>query len=197
MLNTRLHAQENENQPIEDTVYKPVHSPKTATLLSLVLPGSGQLYNQRYLKAPIIWGGLFISFKFIVFQTKNYNAYRNAYVFLLQRDTASIADALNNGRKNKAFFGKEVSNGQELVDRYEPFLKEYLFEGKRYYERMRNLSYISAGLIYFLNIIDATVDAHFFDYDIDDDITMRIEPRVYNPYTYQAAIGFYCNFTFN
>ncbi len=75
---------------------------------------------------------------------------------------------------------KELYKDEETYDpsKYDWF-KNALELNKDYYRRNRDLSYIGIGLWYILNIVDASVDAHLFDYDISDDLTLHIEPELF------------------
>ena len=53
-----------------------------------------------------------------------------------------------------------------------------LEQGRDYYRRYRDLSVAGLAAIYLLNVIDAMVDAQFFNYDISDDLSMKVEPAV-------------------
>ncbi|MFW6248418.1 MAG: DUF5683 domain-containing protein [Bacteroidota bacterium] len=175
------------NQEQHDSLFSKKHSPQLAALMSAVVPGSGQIYNKKYWKTPIVWAGLATSIYYIDYNQTNYKIFRNAYNLVLKRDTTGVISELNklNGE-----------DGAELVNTYEPQLKEYLINGRKYYQRYMNLSYIATGVIYFLNIVDAMVDAHFYYYDISDDVTMKIQPSVVGRVHHANAIGFNCAFTF-
>ncbi len=146
------------------------HNPNTALIMSAVLPGLGQAYNNKYWKIPIIYGagGAFVYY--IGYNNIQYKKFRDAY-------------ELSDG-KNKI----EVDG--RLLDH------ETLFRGERYYERWRNISVFGLGLVYLLNMIDAMIDAHFFYYDVSDDLTMRIHPALLNEHGMTAAIGVQINFGF-
>lgn len=130
------------------------HSPKLATLLSTVVPGLGQAYNKKYWKIPIIYAGL----GYCVYMTKrDNNLYKNF--------KTNYLTLLNSGNTDSTIYLYQVEytlNGLEA--------------GKNYYRRYRDLFVIFTAGIYLMNIIDANVDANLFDFDISDDISMRIEP---------------------
>jgi len=128
--------------------WKEDHIPFKATILSTVLPGSGQIYNHKYWKAPIVWAGIGISVYFIVDNNKNYNHYKDAYLLSLD--------------------GNNPYEGQ--------YSSSQLLSITDQYRRWRDLSFIAAGLIYFLNIMDATVDGYLVKFDVSEDLSMGIRP---------------------
>lgn len=130
-----------------------VHDPITAAILSARLPGLGQVYNRKYWKVPIVYVGLAASIYFVDFNTGYYQTYKDAYLLRVDGDSTTIDD----------FPFYTESNIKDLMD---------------YYHRNLELSYIATGVVYLLNILDATVDAHLFDFDIKDDLSMRLEPSL-------------------
>jgi hypothetical protein len=136
----------------ENKEVKP-HSPTRAAVYSAVLPGLGQGYNRKYWKIPIVYAGFGVITYFIISNTREYKKYREAYTYIASGDSTGIDN--------------------DYVGKYD---EQQLLDGKNYYKRNMELSYIIGGLWYLLNIIDASVDAHFFDYDISDDLTIRVDP---------------------
>ncbi|CAN5362585.1 hypothetical protein BH09BAC1_BH09BAC1_29660 [soil metagenome] len=133
--------------------YKGRHSPRKAALFSAALPGLGQIYNRKYWKLPIVYGG-FAGLGYAVgFNHSNFRTYSNAFR-IVANDTAIGSYRID---------GRTYSEGQ-------------LRELKNYYKRNRDMFIIFTGVLYVLNIIDATVDAHLFDFDVSDDLSMHIEP---------------------
>lgn len=120
-------------------------SPKKAALYSAVLPGAGQFYTKKYWKIPIYYSGLITSIYFINDNSKKYLKYKEAA--LLSHDTG----------ENQ--FGYTYSQLKDL---------------KEHYRRNRDVSYFILTGIYILNIVDASVNAHLFNYDISDDISFNI-----------------------
>ena len=136
-----------------DTAKVKPHSPSRAAIYSAVLPGLGQGYNRKYWKIPIVWAGFGIITYFIITNTRNYKDYKEAYTYVSTGDS--------------------TYTDNELVGQYD---EQQLLDGKNYYRRNMELSYIIGGLWYILNIIDASVDAHFFDYDVSEDLSIRVDP---------------------
>lgn len=140
-------------RPESDTVFVKLHSPTKAALFSAVLPGLGQGYNKKYWKIPIIYAGFGLITYFIISNTGEYKKYKEAYSYVASGDSSYIDN--------------------EYVGKYD---EQQLMDGKNYHRRNMELSYIIGGLWYILNIIDASVDAHFFDYDVSDDLSIRVDP---------------------
>ena len=122
-------------------------SPKKAAIYSAVIPGSGQIYTGRYWKIPIIYGGLVASAYFINDNNNQYNEYRDAA--LLSYET-----------------------GEDQLG----YTYSELITLKDYYRRNREISYFSFVGVYILNIVDASVNAHLFNFDVSDDISLNIRP---------------------
>lgn len=141
--------------------------PRRAALLSAVAPGAGQVYNRKYWKAPIVWAGMGASIYFIIDNQMSHRAFRDEYVFRL--------------------------NNPGEVNNFERFGDDDLLVIQEQYRRWRDLSIVGAVAIYFLQIIDATVDAHLLKFDIDDDLSLHISPAyVYGSKT--PGLGFKLNF---
>lgn len=131
-----------------------VHSPKLATIFSAVLPGLGQAYNKKYWKIPIIYAGLGTSGYFFFFNHNEYSKTRKALAARLDENPETIDDVFIDPR----------------------YTNELLADRKDYYRRNRDLSAIIGVLIYVANIIDATVDAHMINFNVDDNLSLDIVP---------------------
>jgi hypothetical protein len=149
------------------------HSPKKAALFSTVLPGLGQAYNKKYWKIPIVYAGFAgLGYAFSINQTKYVN-YRNAYKYRIDGD-------------------------QTTTDEYiGVYSDDNLNTLQKYYHRFRDLSVIGVAVLYVLNIVDASVDAHLFKFDVSDNLSMQVQPTLINTaYTnnYTTGIGLKINF---
>ena len=122
-------------------------SPKKAAIYSAVIPGTGQIYTKKYWKVPIIYGGLVTSAYFINDNNNQYKEYRDAA--LLSYET-----------------------GEDQLG----YTYSELITLKDHYKRNREISYFSFVGVYILNIIDASVNAHLFNFDVSDDISLNIRP---------------------
>ncbi|MFA8449955.1 MAG: DUF5683 domain-containing protein [Bacteroidales bacterium] len=129
------------------------HNPRKATLYSAVLPGLGQAYNKKYWKIPIIYAGFATFGYFIVSNNTEYQNFREAYNYLSN--------------------GKIGSPPNDLSEKYS---LEQLQQGRDYYRRNFEFTIILTSLWYILNIVDASVDAHLFNYNVSNDLSLRIDP---------------------
>lgn len=165
-------AQTRQGNPDRDIVSKnnkQVHSPHKATMYSAVVPGLGQIYNEKYWKLPIIYGLTGVFIYAFDFNNNQYNKYKNAFA---EFDTGKITE----------FEG--------YTD------KDIILRLKDNYRRNRDLNVIALAGIYMLNIIDATVDAHLFNYDISEDLSLNIQPSLTRSIDNQHALGFTCRVSF-
>ena len=131
-----------------------MHSPKKAALMSTIVPGLGQVYNHKYWKMPVIYGAFAGLGYFFWYEQKQFDIFTAAYHKSLAGNTAAIDPSIR-------FYDSSQ-----------------LLEWKNYFNRYRDLSIIGITLVYVINIVDATVDAHLwhFDKNISDDLSMRFSP---------------------
>ena len=158
---------EGQSQGLEDFTNKEKkpHSAHKASLYSFALPGLGQAYNKKYWKIPIIYAGFGFLVYMIKTNRKEYKLYESAYKF----EPVDENDTPPN-------------------DYYELYSTAQLKQGRDYYRRNMELSYILTGFWYLLNVIDASVDAHLFDFKISSDLSMKIEPYFYHQPTNNQTI---------
>ncbi len=142
-------------------------NPNRSVWLSAVFPGLGQIYNRRYWKLPIIYGGFAGCIYAIQWNGKYYKDYLAAYKDIMDADpnTQSYLDVLPYG-----------------TDPESSYAKSYLDQKQNFYRKYRDLSIIITVGVYALSIIDAFVDAQLYDFDISDDVSMKITPAfIENP----------------
>jgi hypothetical protein len=157
VISTILHSTgvSGQDMPLKFQSEAKTHSVSKAAIFSAVLPGLGQAYNRKYWKIPIIYAGFAVFGYFVVTNNNEYQNFKEAYLYVANGETYPIDN---------------------------PYVTKYnetqLNEAMDYYKRNRDLSIILGGLWYTLNILEAYVDAHFFDYDISDDLTMSVKPSV-------------------
>lgn len=166
--------------------FKP--DPKKAVLMALV-PGLGQIYNRKFWKLPIVYGGLMGCMYAVTWNNRNYQDYSTAYKDIMM-------DAEEPNRPVEEF---HTSWQDFLGVGYDP--KEWvtntnfqtqLKNRKDYYRRYRDLSIIITVGVYALSIIDAYVDAQLFDFDISPDLSMHWEPSV-TPQTAYSSLSYGLN----
>ena len=138
-----------------------------AVWLALVFPGGGQIYNRKYWKLPIVYGGFVGCTYALNWNTKMYNDYSQAYLDIMDDDpnTNSYEDFLP---LNSNIAGQET--------RY----KELFKKRKDLFRRQRDLSIFCFIGVYLLSVIDAYVDAELSDFDISKDLGLKIEPAIIN-----------------
>ncbi|MGB0199360.1 MAG: DUF5683 domain-containing protein [Flavobacteriaceae bacterium] len=122
--------------------------PSRAAFYSAVLPGLGQIYNKRYWKVPLVYGGLGASIYFYDFNQRNYKRYRNAY----KRRLAGYSD----------------DEFQELITD-----DDRLLDGQNFYKQNRDRSMLFIIGTYLLNILDANIDAHLKQYNVNDNLSLQ------------------------
>ncbi len=148
-----------------------MHSAHKASMYSAVLPGLGQAYNKKYWKIPILYAGIGALIYAIDFNTTYYKKYKRAYRDFL------IQDPGNRSYLEVLPITMDASDVENDGD-YASWFENALSNKKTYYKRYRDLSYVGLALVYVLNIIDASVDAHFRTFDVSEDLSMHIDPLV-------------------
>jgi len=169
-----------------------VPNPTKATWLALVIPGGGQIYNRKYWKLPIVYGGFAGCAYALTWNGKMYKDYQAAYVDAVNEkwDSSSITDLLPPGYIDR------VSHSQ---------ITETLRKRKDTYRRWRDLSIFAFIGVYLISVVDAYVDAELSNFDIGPDLSMKVEPTIinnqtggyYNPATLKdKSVGVQCSFRF-
>ena len=161
-----------------------IPNPTKATWLALVIPGGGQIYNRKYWKLPIFYGGFAGCAYALTWNSKMYKDYSTAYKDAMNGNmqSSSITDLLPPGYK--------ISETQ---------LKELLRKRKDTYRRYRDLSIFAFIGVYLLSVIDAYVDAELSNYDITPDLSMKVEPAVIDNRINNSSnrsVGLQCSFRF-
>ncbi len=144
------------------------HSPRKAAMYSAILPGLGQAYNKKYWKIPLVYGGFVAFGYFIGWNHENFQVSKNAY-----RDLTDSDNSTTSYMNLKQIIYYNLENPSD-VER----LKHGLLRRQDYFRRNRDLLVILTVGFYGLNIIDASVDAHFFNFDISDDLTLKWQPTI-------------------
>ena len=144
-----------------------IPNPQRALWLALVIPGAGQIYNRKYWKLPLVYGGFLGCTYAFMWNQQMYSDYSQAYLDIMDDNpaTKSYEDFLP---PNYDITGRE--------DRY----KEIFKNRKNRYRRWRDLSIFCFAGVYILSVIDAYVDAQLSEFDITPDLSMRIEPTTIN-----------------
>lgn len=149
---TELYVKRDSIKPVMATP----HSPRKAAFYSMVLPGLGQAYNRQYWKIPLVYAALGITTGTFIINMDNYRTFRNAYRIRLDGNADTVDD----------YVGLYSDNGLKFLrDAY----REYV-----------DYSVLVFVLAYGLNIVDATVFAHLKDFNMSDDLSMKIVPTIIN-----------------
>lgn len=149
-VDTKLGTVEGKKIKQSDGINYPVErrDPKKAALRSALLPGLGQAYNKKYWKIPILYAGFGVAAWYLRDNLRNIQHYRSEIIAIINDPSLDPTGQLREAN-------------QEVLDTY---------------YQWRDLSYIALGVIYILNIVDASVDAHLFYFDVSEDISMRVKP---------------------
>jgi hypothetical protein len=128
--------------------------PAKSAMYSAVLPGLGQIYNRKYWKVPIVYAGFAGLGWYTVFAHEEFVRYRNALDFRLDGNPDTIDE-----------FAHDARYTNEILTRF-----------KDYYRRQRDRTVLWSVLFYALTIIDATVDAHLFEFDVSEELGIKMAP---------------------
>ncbi|MDE5889592.1 MAG: hypothetical protein K2H10_01100, partial [Bacteroidales bacterium] len=132
---------------------KDIHPhPGRATVYSIILPGLGQAYNGEYWKIPIYWGGMIASAHFLYTNDVNYKRFKRIH--------------------------NEATSGAEYTG---PVSGETAKYYRDVYRRYRDYSIVALAAVYLLQVIDANVFAYMHDFEVSEDISLKIEPAVIAP----------------
>ena len=131
------------------TVIDP-NRPARAAFYSALVPGLGQAYNKKYWKIPIVYIGLGSGIYFYTFNQKKYQGFRNEYKKRLAGTSLGADDPT-----------------------YGDFSDDKLIRGQKFHQRNRDLSALITAGIYILNIVDANVDAHLMQFNVNDNLTVK------------------------
>ena len=180
-----------QNDSIQQTV--PPAEPKKRWIpdsnksvwLGLVIPGAGQIYNRKYWKLPIVYGGFVGCAYALTWNSKMYKDYSQAY-----------QDIMSNNPNNDSYMdfvgaGKTKEDVQNNLEWYQ----ESCRSRKDLYRRQRDLSIFAFIGVYLLSVIDAYVDAELANFDISPDLSMKLEPAVIDSQGYSTrrkSVGLQC-----
>lgn len=156
-----------------------------AIWLSLVIPGGGQIYNRKYWKLPIVYGGFVGCAYALSWNNKMYKDYSQAYLDIMDDDP--------NTKSYENFLPPSIDiTGQETQ------YQEQFRRRKDTYRRQRDLSIFCFIGVYILSVIDAYVDAELSDFDISKDLGFKIEPVIFNDGRSRTVntIGLQCSLKF-
>ena len=163
-------------------------NPQRAMWLAIVLPGAGQIYNRKFWKLPIFYGGFVGCFYAMRWNNMMYNDYSQAYMDLMDDNPETHS------------YDKFQHLGAEVTNENRTTWENKFRRRKDYSRRYRDMSaFIMIG-VYALSVIDAYVDASLSEFDISDDLSLRVAPAIINEgggapafrFTKQSALGIQC-----
>ena len=163
---TTMEEQQTKRAKRDWTTWRP--SAKRALWLAIVIPGAGQIYNRKYWKLPIVYGGFVGCAYAMRWNNQMYRDYSQAYMDIMDNDpnTQSYNQFLHLGAKI------DESN----IERYQKLFKSR----KDKFRRWRDLSFFCLVGVYALSVVDAYVDASLSEFDISNNLSLRVEPTVIN-----------------
>jgi hypothetical protein len=172
---------------VKPKTFKP--NPTKAVIYSAIFPGLGQIYNRKYWKLPIVYGGFLGCAYAITWNGNQYNGYKKAYNEFTDNDDTTNAwkDYVYYTWRNKEEWSSEDIN----------YVSRMLKSRKDFHRRNRDLSYIVTIGVYAICMVDAYVDAQLFDFDISPDLSLRVNPFIL-PHTVanSRSFGLQCSLTF-
>ena len=160
--------------------------PAKATWSALVFPGGGQIYNHKYWKLPIVYGGFLGCAYALNWNNQMYSDYSQAYLDIMDDDpnTASYEDFLP---------------PRYDIERNKDYLKRVFKNRKDNYRRQRDLSIFCFIGVYLISVVDAYVDAELSNFDITEDLCVQVRPTTINNQQsslHNQAYGLQCSFNF-
>lgn len=164
-------------------------NPKRALWLALVIPGGGQIYNRKYWKLPIIYGGFMGCIYAMAWNNSQYKDYSKAYLDLMDSDPGTQS------------YNQFLHLGQQITDKDKKRYEDIFKKRKDKYRRWRDLSFFVMVGVYALSVIDAYVDAELSVFDISKDLSLKVEPTIINNHASSnlwdsSSVGLQCNLNF-
>ena len=163
--------------------------PKRALWLAIVFPGGGQIYNRKYWKLPMIYGGFMGCLYAMNWNNNMYKDYSQAFLDISDNDP------------NTASYNSYLHLGAKITDSNKERYKQIFRSRRDKYRRWRDLSFFVMVGVYALSVIDAYVDAELSVFDISKDLSLKVEPTIMNNSSssnpFQAgAVGLNCSLNF-
>jgi len=141
-------------------------NPQRALWLALVLPGAGQIYNRKYWKLPIVYGGVMGCIYALTWNNMMYKDYSQAYLDIMDSDPTTDS------------YNKFLHLGVQINSSNEERFKQIFKNRKDKYRRWRDMSIFVMIGVYALSVIDAYVDAELSEFDISKDLSLEVRPTV-------------------
>lgn len=148
----------NKKSAAKDSLSKKIvqkFEPRKATIRSAILPGWGQIYNKKYWKLPLVWGALGTTAGIYFYNVKYYRSLKQAYIYKSDNDQ---------------------SNDILVDDEFRNLSAESIRSYRNSFRQNVDYSVLFFILFWGLNVVDATVDAHLKEFDVNDDLSLQIKP---------------------
>lgn len=163
-------------------------SPKKALWLALVIPGGGQIYNRKYWKLPIVYGGIIGCLYAMNWNNNMYKDYSQAFI--------DISDS----NPNTDSYNRFLHLGATITSNNMTTYRDIFKKRKDRYRRWRDLSFFVLIGVYALSVIDAYVDAELSVFDISKDLSLKVEPTIINDEhsrnPLDSRVGLQCSLNF-
>ena len=190
-LQKQLSVMADANPPlkVQKDWNKWVPDPKRALWLAIVFPGGGQIYNRKYWKLPLIYGGFMGCLYAMNWNNNMYKDYSQAFLDISDNDP------------NTASYNSYLHLGAKITDDNKSRYKEIFKSRRDKYRRWRDLSFFVMVGVYALSVIDAYVDAELSVFDISKDLSLKVDPTIINnsssnnPFQ-TGALGLNCSLNF-
>ena len=171
-LTQKKHVKVKKQQKFK-TNFDPL-KPAKAAFFSAIFPGMGQVYNRKYWKTPIVWGGLYIPYYYFSINNRDYKRYRTAF----KLREYGLQDEFT------------LDDGTEIIS------TEGLISAQKQLRTNRDLSLFTLGLLYILQVVEASVNAHLLQFNTTDDLSLT-PTFVQDPMQIDAPkIGFTLKYSF-
>lgn len=166
--------------------------PQKALWMALVIPGGGQIYNRKYWKLPLVYGGMMGCLYAMTWNNTMYKDYSQAYIDIMDSDPNTQS------YNNFLHLGNTIDESN--MERYKTIFKKR----KDKYRRWRDMSFFCLLGVYALSVVDAYVDAELSEFDISKDLSMKVRPTIMqNKSTFTSAnpldnssVGLQCSLNF-
>ena len=166
---------QTDSIPLNDSLLN-YHSPRKAVLFSALIPGLGQIYNKKYWKVPIIYATFGVLAYFIAYNNRYYVYFKGADIYYQKEQLGKPVFIPVNTNGGYVYFTKLPF--KEVYPDLQYLSDPSLESGMNTYRRWRDLNALGFLAFYIFQIIDANVDAHFFNYDISQDISLNVHPGI-------------------
>ena len=163
--------------------------PQRALWLALVIPGGGQIYNRKYWKLPIVYGGFVGCIYAMMWNNMMYKDYSQAYLDLMDKDPKTQS------------YNQFLHLGAKITDQNKKHYEDIFRKRKDRFRRYRDLSFFILCGVYALSVIDAYVDAELSVFDISKDLSLKVEPTILNNHSSSnpldnSSVGLQCSLKF-